>query len=648
MDEKQSYNVNEPWMQVCERITNKVIKYLKIQKVSDKEKLLLDLKKTFAYSWEINKGHFRLNGESNFEHIVKSLDNLLVVKPDIETIELCLLHDAVSVSKVSLEIIRKNFGETIALLISKYEKLRKIQLRSDSEEEINTLRQMLLVLADDVRVILVKLASKLHGLESINGLARPKQIINAKEVLDVYAPMASRLGVYALKIRLEDAAFKILRPSAYAEIEGELKTLMQENSDIIEKSTVKLQEILRAHKLHADIKGRIKSVYSIAKKIKDKHAEHVAELHDIFALRVLVESKEDCYRLFGLIHEEYPPIPGKIKDYIALPKSNHYQSLHTTITDIYDSNPHRPVEVQIRTYAMDEIAEYGIASHNTYKEGVKKVSKTEEWQKKLAGLNKYYSKKGRFNEEGQDLSRLIDKVFILTPKGEVKAMRKGCTPLDFAYAIHTDIGHRCVAAKVNNKVVPLSHTLQTGDLVEIITRKDHEPSATSLMYLKSQTSKTKLKAYLEAKMRDEYIRKGKTLLDQELKILKKPQLDSKLTLLGEQKLPEKESILIQIGRGALKPFMIISKMFPGIIHPREQLKEKKPEVKKVIVDKLKIDGQTDVTYEFAKCCFPKGRSKVLDRGGIVGYLTLGTGVKIHKKTCKHLNSKDKDRFVTIS
>jgi len=643
------------WSEQYKRITNRAIKYLEVHKKDHQEEVRELLLRTFQFAERAYEGKLRKNGDTVMDHVQASLEFLFIVKPDVETIQLCLLHELYSHTEVSPADIEEAFGKDMVTLLDKFEGLKKVKLNRESSEEVEKLRQMLVVLADDVRVILVKLATKLHGLETIDVLPRARQRMLAREVLDIYSPISSRLGVYALKTRLEDCAFRILKPKTYKRIEKELQELVEKNKDIIAHCKKELVNMIRRHKMKAEIFGRIKSVYSISKKLKSKHKEHVGELQDIFAMRVLVGSKEDCYRLFGYVHEEFPPLPHRIKDYIALPKANDYQSLHTTVTGIYRKNPHRPVEVQIRTAKMNEVAEYGIASHSAYKEGERKrIGNATLWQKRLATLNKYYSKRGSFTTgAGQNLSETTEQVFVLTPQGDVKSLKQGATPLDFAYHIHTDVGHQCVAAKVNGRVVPLSYTLQTGDEVEIVRRSSHRPTATSLLYVKTSGAKTKLKAYLEEAKREEYLSKGRSMMEKELRQASKPQFDKQYSqldpLVANKKDPEraKENIFIQVAKGTMKSFTLLKKLYPEARKPlKVKAKKKDAPVKGSKV--LKIDHKKGVPYTFAKCCLAKGLTTDIAASSLVGYVTLRDGVKVHSKDCRHMATKHAARLVSVS
>jgi len=521
-----------PYALSLERVYNKMVKYLGLFREKDMQDLHGRLDRAFSLAYRSAEGHVRRNGDTLFAHILQSVDILLLIKPDIMTMEVMLLHETMKVCGRSEKELAAEVGGQVAHLVARFTDLKKIRLHADTQEEVLQLREMLLVLAQDVRVILVKLATRMSSLLTLEGTPREKQIRLAKEMLEIYAPLAGRLGVYSLKVRLEDEAFRILHPKLYKKTDEDLVELTAAHPDILSVCKDAVAALMKRHKLSGKIYGRIKSVYSTAHKMHQKHYAHAAELYDIFALRIVVDTKEDCYRLLGYVHEQFPPVPGRLKDYIAAPKSNHYQSLHTAVTGMFPDSELRPVEVQIRTRAMDEVAEYGIASHGAYKEHGAAPDHGELWKQKLAMLNKEFKRRGRIPaEESMDFSRIIDKVFVITPKGDVVALARHATPLDFAYAIHSDVGHHCIGATVNGKAVPLSYTLKTGDVVSVITRASHKPTGTSLLYAKTAGARSRIAAFLREEQRETFIARGRRLIDQALSAAGKEILDPSMSQL---------------------------------------------------------------------------------------------------------------------
>lgn len=606
------------------------------------------LRKTFEYAYDAYLPYQRKNGEPVFQHVTRSLENLMLVHPDISTIQLCLLHEIFERNLATPEEIREKFGDVVCNLILHFSDLYKIRMTNSLANQVENLRQMLLVLADDIRVILVKLSTRLDGMASVSELTPEKQKRIANEILQIYGPISARLGVYALKTKLEDAAFAILEPEMYGKIKSTLETELKENADIIEVCKQQIQNVLKQHRMKGVVHGRVKSIYSIASKMKDKHLEHVSELYDIFALRVIVPTKEDCYRIFGYIHEQCFPIAKRIKDYISLPKTNQYQSLHTTVTGLYPKNPLRPVEIQIRTQWMDDIAEYGIASHSGYKErGNMRNESYEEWQKRLAELNKDFATKGRFLEnESKEIGQLIEKVFVIAANGEIQALPKGATPLDFAYAVDNDMGTHCVSAVVNGSIVPLSYALKTGDIVEITTRADHVPSNTSLLYAQTLYARKKIKNYLNSLHRDTHIADGKKRLADQLFELHLPKLEENLELLDRyfhddkvHSFQEREDILFKIGCGELKTLKVIKKIFPEAFIHDVYAQNTSPE-NAPVHDKLEIGGHSNIHFLYAGCC--NAQLAMNKHEPLVAYINQRHEIRLHRKDCHFLLSLEKE------
>lgn len=638
-----------PWHDACERVYNKMVKYLGLRGPVARHAVREQLAKAFAYAYAMSEGKFRKNGDTLFAHILQSAELLLLLKPDVVTMQVCLLHEAMKTCGITEKELEKEVGPEVAALVARFSALKKIRLHADTRDEILQLRQMLLVLADDVRVILVKLATRLAGLLTLEAMPREKQVRLAKEMLEIYGPIAGRLGVFALKFRIEDEAFRVVHPKLYQKTEAELESLVQDNAGILDLAKNNLITLMRKHKLSGKIYGRIKSVYSTAHKMHQKHHTHVAELYDIFALRVVVPTKEDCYRLLGYVHEKYPPVAHRMKDYIASPKPNNYQSLHTAVTGMYDENPLRPVEVQIRTEAMDEIAEYGVASHGAYKENGSVVDHGELWQQKLALLNREFKRKGRIlGEEGADLSQLIAKVFVLTPKGDVVALPRNATPLDFAYAIHSEVGHHCIGAMVNERAVPLSYTLRTGDTVSVVTRETHRPTGTSLLYAKTPYARARINAFLKEEQRESFVERGRHMLENTLAEFHKPKLDPSMTIL-EGQIPEgqsrsygKERILLQIGKGSVTAVSIVRRAYPDLV----QVSRLRKSPSSVADHRLwMVGGDPDIPYSLAKCCM--SRLKSVATKDLVAYVSSEHVIRIHHKTCSHVRGKSSSRMLAV-
>lgn len=642
--------VHPAWHDAFERVYNKMVKYLGLTSQEARQKVHHQLQTAFSYAYETSQGHFRKNGATLFAHIVHSVDLLLLLKPDVVTMQTCLLHETIKECGVTKTQLTEHVGEEVAELVERFANLKKIRLHADTQEEILQLRQMLLVMANDVRVVLVKLATRLAGLLTLEGLSREKQVRLAKEMLEIYGPIAGRLGVFALKFRIEDEAFRVLHPKLYNKTEAELASLVESNKDILETCRQHLIALIRQHKLSGKIYGRVKSVYSTAHKLHQKHSTHVAELYDIFALRVIVPTKEDCYRLLGYIHEKYPPVAHRMKDYIAAPKPNNYQSLHTSVIGMFGDNPLRPVEVQIRTPAMDEVAEYGVASHGAYKEQGSIADHGELWQRKLALINKEYKRKGRIlGDEGTDLGQIIAKVFVLTPKGDVMGLPREATPLDFAYAVHTDVGHHCIGATVNGRAVPLSYTLRTGDTVAVTTRATHWPTGTSLLYAKTSSARQKINAYLKEEQHESFVERGRQMLDTLLMELEKPRLDPSMTVLdalipeGQSRSIGKERMLLQIGKGSTTAISVVKRLYPDVV--QAQRVQRQRSAAKPTAGQWMVGGDPHIPYTLAKCCMTRpGRFSIKD---LVAYISSEHIIRVHKKTCSHVAGKPSSRFLSV-
>ncbi len=636
-----------PWLDNYERVKNKMIKFLRTNNADEKAHFSKKLYDTYAYCFDKYKDIKRLNGDSLFDHVQRSTEFLLLVHPDLTAVQLCLLHEIYQYELADEAEIKQYFGERTAVLLKKFTDLKKVHINESMPYAAETLRQMMLVLADEVEVILVKLATRLHSIMTVEVMPRYKQVRLAREVLEIFAPIASRMGLYALKTRMEDEAFKVLQPRIFNHLNQELEHLMFRNNEIIEVCKKQVTQIIREHKLKGTITGRVKSVYSIARKLEDKKLGHAGELNDIFAIRVIVPTKEDCYRLLGYVHERFPPMSGRIKDYIALPKANNYQSLHTTVTQIYSVSPERPVEIQIRTQEMDDVAEYGVASHSNYKEmRASQIATMGALEEKLATLSKDFSKNGKLtSEQRPSFKALIRKIFIMTPKGDVITLPAGAGPLDFAYSIHTEVGHKCISAKVNGKIVPLSYKLHTGDTVEIVTRADHIPTATSLMYVHTASARAKIKNFLYAQRRDDYLKRGYELFDAMLAKHNKMPLDAGLSILEKYAhygvtLEQRENILINIGKGNVKAETVFKRIFELPSRPLPKVKTTSGNN----LEALKIAGNTGFPYTLAKCCLAH-TADVL-RSELVAFMTVRGGIKIHKATCPFLG-KNKDRILTV-
>ncbi len=563
---------------------------------------------------------------------------------DIITIVAGLLHDVVEDTHVHLEEISDVFGEEVAMLVNGVTKLSKISFRTKEERQAENFRKMFLAIAEDIRVILIKLADRLNNMRTLKYMPAPKRLKKARETLDIYIPIANRLGLYRVKWELEDYSLLNLDPKKYSELAKKVARSRAEREQYIEFIKKRMEEELQKFGIKARIQGRPKNIYSIYKKMEEQDKDFF-QIYDLMAIRIVCNTITDCYASLGLLHSIWKPMPGRFKDYIAMPKSNMYQSLHTTVI----TSEGEPLEVQIRTEEMHRTAEYGIAAHWKYKEkgDFLKNSKFEErltWLRQILDWQTELKDPREFMENLK-IDLLQYEVYTFTPKGDVKVLPLGSAPVDFAYAIHTEIGHHCVGAKVNNKIVPLDRKLKSGDIVEIITSKTSTgPSRDWLKFVQTSGAKTRIKAWFKKEFRAENIEKGKTLILRELDKLRVPwssEFEKKLAdICQPMGYTDPDSLFEAIGYKKLNPAQLINKLLPqekkrGIQVKEEVVKEKRVE------KGVKIDGVDNILIRFAKCCHP------VPGDDIIGYITRGRGVTIHRIECPNLKnfSQEEERFI---
>mgnify|MGYP006278212541 FL=1 len=615
---------------------------------SDMDDPDLDIvKKAYEIASEAHEGQFRVSGEPYVEHPINVAYILADLGLDIISISAALLHDVVEDTKFTREDIEEMFGDEVALLVDGVTKLTKLDFKSKEEHQAESLRKMFLAMAKDIRVVLIKLADRLHNMRTLEHLGREKQIFKSEETIEIYAPLAHRLGMSRMKSELEDLSFYFLQPDVYDELKKKLKENRSSRNRNIQNAITTLRENIEEQKLDAEIYGRSKHLYSIYQKMQRKEVDF-SEIYDLTAVRVLVDSVRECYQVLGVVHEIWKPMPGRFKDYIAMPKSNMYQSLHTTV--IGPSGD--PLEVQIRTHEMHKTAEYGIAAHWRYKEG--KTDK-DDYEEKLSWLRQLLEWQKDLQEPQEFMKALKidlfqDEVFVFTPKGDVMSLPRGGTPIDFAYHIHTEVGHNCVGAKVNGKIVPLEYELNNGDIVNIITsKKSTGPSRDWLKYVKTSTARSKIKRWFKKQQRDEIIRRGKELLNREFERqhidLSGKDKDEELQRIAEE-LGEnnRENLLESIGYNNISVKQVINKLD---IEEEEEVSledlQTAPSTKSS--DKgVKVKGVDNLKVRTAKCCNPVPGDK------IVGYITRGRGISIHRKGCPNLKSlmeNEEERIIDV-
>jgi GTP pyrophosphokinase len=591
-----------------------------------------------------HEGQMRASGEPYVSHPVAVAHYLAGLQMDAETLAAALLHDVPEDTDMTLLDIEKRFGREVTRLVDGVTKLSKFgSARSMEEQQAENIRKMFMAMAEDVRVVVIKLADRLHNMRTLQFLPEDKQARIARQTMEIYAPLAHRLGMWQIKWELEDLSFKYLEPETYRKLAELLTDRRRARETFINKSIGILHKELGKVGIEAEISGRPKHLYSIYKKMERKGAEF-SEIYDLHAIRLLVHDVKDCYAALGVVHSIWRPIPGQFDDYIAMPKANMYQSLHTAVI----GPDAKPLEVQIRTYQMHEVAEAGIAAHWRYKEGSRGdrrydeklawVRQLIEWQREVADATEFV--------EGLKLDLFQDQVFVFTPKGDVKDLPAGAGPLDFAYRIHTDVGHRTIGAKVNNRLVPLDYKLRNGDIVEIITTKAaHGPSRDWLNIVRTNQAREKIRQWFKRQQRDENITQGKDLLDRELRRLAHETLASidtdKLTEIASQlHYREVDDFYAAIGYGAVSPASVVSK-----IEVHDDVAIALPEVAPPAAPSttgIRVKGVGDLLVRFARCCSP------IPGDPIVGYVTRGKGVTIHRATCPSvLSERDIERLIDV-
>lgn len=604
------------------------------------------LKKVYQYAEAAHRGKKRISGEDFIKHPLEVAFILAKMKVDLTTIIASLLHDVVEDTLIPIEDIKKEFGEEVALLVDGVTKIGRIKFMSQEENQAKNLRKMFLAMAKDIRVVLIKLADRLHNMRNLSFLSKEKQLTQAKETLEIYVPLAYKLGMFNLKWELEDLSFKFLNPQEYNNIENKVAESRKKREKKVQTAMRIVKDKLDSLGFKAEISGRSKNIYSIYQKIERRQIGF-NDIYDLIAIRIIVNSVKECYEILGIIHEIWKPIPGKFVDYIAMPKPNMYQSLHTTVI----TPKNGPLEVQIRTLEMHNISEYGVAFDWKYK-----IKKDKDFEGKLSWLRQIL-KQQKDSEKPEDFMEILktnlfeDEVFIFTPKGDVTFLPIDSTPVDFAYYIHTDIGDGCVGAKVNGKIVPIHHRLGNGDIVEILISKSGKgPSRDWLNFVKTSKAKNKIKQWIKEERREELILQGKKSFEYGLQKaninLSKTQKNIELSQIAE-KLGKKsiDDLLASAGYGEIGIEQIISK-----IETQKSSKEELPEeLKKISKPPLKlsekgagIEGMNGFLVKISRCCNP------VPGDNIFGYISMGRGISIHREDCLNLKSlikKEKSRII---
>jgi len=595
------------------------------------------LRRAYVFSAFEHKGQVRHSGEPYLVHPLEVADLLADMKLDVVAIAAGLLHDIVEDTQTPIERIRELFGTDVAHVVEGVTKLGAIQFSSKEERQAENFRKMLLAMVDDIRVILVKLADRLHNMRTLHHLPEERRVKIAQETRDIYAPIANRLGMSKVKNELEELSFRYLEPQAYESLRQRVEARRRVTEGMIEELrrtiTAKLEEA-EVPVIHID--GRIKRLFSIHQKLKRQKID-LEQVYDLVALRIITASVRDCYAALGIIHQTWAPVPGRIKDFIAMPRPNGYQSLHTSVV----SERGFPFEVQIRSAEMHRIAEEGIAAHWKYKEGRVGADRDEQYFLWLRQLLEWQQEVRDPQEFLQNLKIDLypEEVYIFTPKGEVKALPRDATPVDFAYAIHTDVGHQCVGARVNGKMVPLRTRLRNGDIVEIVTTPGHKPSRDWLNFATTSRARNKIKHFIHAEEKVRSLELGRKLFDKEarrfgLNVTKLTESERFTELLSESGFQKADELFTAIAYGKLAVKAVLAKLVP-----QEQLKEPPQEsalssvVRRVLgtgEEKIKVRGIDDIMVFRARCCNPIRGEK------IVGYITRGKGVSVHSSVCPNV------------
>jgi GTP diphosphokinase / guanosine-3',5'-bis(diphosphate) 3'-diphosphatase len=622
------------------------------------------VEEAFVFACEHHADQRRKSGEDFIIHPVSVAKICAGMRLDTETLCAALLHDTVEDTSASLEEVQESFGDEISGLVDGVTKLTGLTFQSRDEAQAENYRKMMVAMATDIRVILIKLADRLHNMRTIDAMAKQKQIDKARETLDIYAPIAHRLGIHAIKWELEDLSFQTLHPRKYNEIRGLVAQQRNERERYVNQAGDYLSKELAELGIEAEISGRAKHFYSIYSKMTKKGREF-NEIYDLTAMRVIVDSVKDCYGAVGVIHSLWKPLPGRFKDFIAMPKANMYSSLHTTVI----GPEGRPLEIQIRTREMHDLAEFGIAAHWMYKAGrgdgrattadpegrIKWLRSLLDWQQDEADPREFM--------ETLKVDLFEDEVFVFTPKGEVKSLAAGSTPLDFAYEIHTDVGHRCVGAKVNGKIVPLSYQLRSGDIVEVLTSKrERGPSRDWLALVKTTRARNKIKAWFKAESRRDTEHAGREQLQDHLrkqglpaqKIVGSSLLADVIREMGFRKA---DDFYIALGAAKISPKVVVNKVLQRL--KQGEAAESEPTAADDLLQTrrrrsrpttsssrygIQVEGIDEVMLRLAKCCRP------VPGDPIVGYISLGRGITIHRADCPNVAvlKRDPERFTQVS
>ncbi|HET7466041.1 MAG TPA: bifunctional (p)ppGpp synthetase/guanosine-3',5'-bis(diphosphate) 3'-pyrophosphohydrolase [Candidatus Dormibacteraeota bacterium] len=602
------------------------------------------VRRAYERALAAHAGQRRLSGEEYVNHPMEVAAILADLELDAETLAAALLHDTVEDTPLTSEAVEQEFGPEVARLVDGVTKLGRISLRSDQQQQAENIRKMMVAMAEDLRVVLIKLADRLHNMRTLDPLPEVKRRKISRETLDIYAPLAHRLGIGQIKWELEDLAFRNLEPDAYEDVAKRIARKRHERERLVTDLSEVLARELEKVGIQAEITGRPKHIYSVWQKMT-RDQKDFTEIYDLSAIRVLVDSVRDCYGVLGVVHSLWKPVPGRFKDYVAMPKSNGYQSLHTTVI----AHTGEPIEIQIRTHEMHRVAEFGVAAHWTYKEGGNDASFDQklswlrsllEWQSEVGDAESFV--------DTVKIDLFQDEVYVFTPKGDVLNLPAGSTPVDFAYRIHTEVGHRCVGAKVNGRMVPLDYELKNGEIVEIVTTKaPHGPSRDWLSFVKSASAKERIRKWFKSQRREENVAKGRDLLDKELHRMHRVALadlpENKLAeIASAHRFATPDDFLAAIGYGDLSPHAVVMRMALPTDGAGSDLRSIPLIPGGQPTPRVLVRGVTGLLTKVAPCCQP------VPGDPIVGYTTRGRGVTVHRADCINaINAQDQARVVQV-
>lgn len=614
-----------------------------------------NIRKAYELADEAHKEQKRVNGDPYILHPLAVAEILADMEIDTTTITASLLHDVVEDTEYTLEDIERIFGKEVAFLVDGVTKLNRLDYRTKEDQQVNSMRKMFLAMAKDIRVVVIKLADRLHNMRTLKYMRSEKQKRIAQETLEIYAPLAHRLGIFNIKWELEDLSFRYMEPDKYYDLVDQMKEKRKVREEIVNEAIDVLKKTLTESSISFEINGRPKHFYSIYKKMK-KDNRDLSQIYDLYAIRVIVDTVQDCYGVLGIVHSLWKPLPYRFKDYIAMPKPNNYQSLHTTVIGTRG----QPVEIQIRTWDMHHIAEYGVAAHWRYKEG-RASQKATGFDEKMGWLRNLLEWQDTSNPQefvnALKLDAFSDEVFVFTPRGDVIDLPQGAIPIDFAYRIHTDVGHRCVGAKVNGKIVPLDYALKNGDIVEVITSKTGKPSLDWLKIVGSSESRSKIRNWFKKENREENIEKGSVALEKECKRLghdwKLVSHSGRIAKVAKQmNAGTEDDLLAAVGYGGFAVNMVLIKLLE--LH-KELDRVDDEQNEKSLIEKLKprkasghnhsgvlVKGESGLLVRLSKCCSP------VPGDPIIGFVTRGRGVSVHRADCPNVRlDEDVDRLIDV-